>query len=210
MRFFSRDTSTRRIFGNEPARVQERSEAGISDARQIDDWQRLCQDEQRLRALFVFTCADRAEWESEQTDPARWFNTRELYAKTLLRFRPAADPTRVLATAGYSPEQLNILQDFGEDFFGGVYRPYAVRFGAHLVRLVEEPDDSNPKASILRDGASMILGIAARDYRGLAPRLAAPLAPEHRFAPGPSVLGRAPSPGARFLSRRAGRTSVAA
>jgi len=153
--------ANRRVF-------KERSEAGISDARQIDDLARLCQDEQHLRALFVFTCADRAEWESEQTDPARWFNTRELYAKTLLRFRPAADPTSVLATAGYSPEQLEILQDFGEDFFGGVYRPYAVRFGAHLVRLVEEPDNSSPKASILRDGASMILGIAARDYRGLA------------------------------------------
>ena len=153
--------TNRRVF-------KERSQAGISDARQIDDLARLCQDEHRLRALFVFTCADRAEWESERTDPARWFNTRELYAKTLLRFRPAADPTRVLATAGYSPEQLEILRDFGEDFFGGVYRPYAIRFGAHLVRLAEEPELSSPKASILRDGTSTIIGIAARDYRGLA------------------------------------------
>lgn len=147
---------------------KERSEAGLNDARQIEEFARLCQDEHRLRSLFVFTCADRAEWESEQTDPARWFNTRELYAKTLLRFRPAADPTRVLATAGYSPEQLKILRDFGEDFFGGVYRPCAIRFGAHLVRLVEEPEHSSPKASILRDGASTIVAIAARDYRGLA------------------------------------------
>jgi hypothetical protein len=116
----------------------------------------------------VFTCADRAEWESEETEPARWFNTRELYAKTLLRFQPAGDPTRSLTAAGYSPEQLTILKDFGEDFFGGVYRPYAIRFGEHLVRLVEEPGFASPKASILRDGTSTIVGVAARDFRGLA------------------------------------------
>ena len=116
----------------------------------------------------MFTCADRSEWESEETDPARWFNTRELYAKTLSRFRPASDPAQVLATAGYSAEQLHVLRDFGEDFFGGVYRPYAIRFGSHLVRLAEEPDQASPKAAVLRDGASRMLGIAARDYRGLA------------------------------------------
>ncbi len=145
-----------------------RSETGLNDAGQIDEFARLCQDEPRLRSLFVFTCADRAEWESELTDPVRWFNTRELYVKTLRRFRPAADPTHVLATAGYSPDQLNILRDFGEDFFGGIYRPYAIRFGAHLVRLAEQPDQCGPKAAILRDGTSTILGIAAEDYRGLA------------------------------------------
>jgi hypothetical protein len=63
---------------------------------------------------------------------------------------------------------LTILQDFGEDFFGGVYRQYANRFGAQLVRLVEEPTLASPKASILRDGTSTIVGVAARDYRGLA------------------------------------------
>ncbi len=147
---------------------KERSEEGLNDARQIDEFARLCQDEHQLRSLFVFTCADRAEWESEHADPARWFNTRELYAKTLMRFRPAGDPTRALTAAGYSPEQLSILRDFGEDFFGGVYRPYAIRFGAHLVRLVEAPDLAGPKASILRDGTATIVGIAARDYRGLA------------------------------------------
>ena len=147
---------------------KERSEASLNDTSQIEEFARLCQDEHRLRSLFVFTCADRFEWESEQTEPSRWFNTRELYAKTLARFRPAADPTRVLATAGYSEDHLHILRDFGEDFFGGVYRPYAVRFGSHLVRLAEEPDWSNPKASVLRDGAARMVGIAARDYRGLA------------------------------------------
>jgi hypothetical protein len=121
-----------------------------------------------LRALFVFTCADRAEWESEEADPARWFNTRELYAKAMMRFKPAGDPTRALQAAGYSPEELSILRDFGEDFFGGVYRQYANRFGAHLVRLVQEPHTASPKAIMLRDGTATIVGVAARDYRGLA------------------------------------------
>jgi hypothetical protein len=147
---------------------KERSTAGINDVRQVEEFARLCHDENQLRALFVFTCADRTEWETEETEPTRWFNTRELYAKTLQRFRPAGDPTRLLMTAGYSPEQLSILQDFGEDFFSGVYCKYAVRFGAHLVRLAEEPTLTSPNASILRDGSSTIVCVAARDYRGLA------------------------------------------
>jgi hypothetical protein len=144
------------------------SEAGINDSRQVERFVQLCQNEQMLRSLFVFTCADRAEWESDATDPARWFNTRELYAKAMLRFKPATDPTRSLQAAGYSPDQLRILKDFGEDFFAGVYRHYANRFGTHLVRLVEEPQAAGPKASVLRDGTSTIIGVAALDYRGLA------------------------------------------
>jgi hypothetical protein len=147
---------------------KERSTAGINDARQVEEFARLCQSENRLRSLFVFTCADRTEWESEETDPARWFNTRELHSKTIMRFRPARDPNRVLMTAGYSQEQLSILQDFGEDFFSGVYCKYAIRFGAHLVRLAEEPTLASPKVNILRDGASTIVCVAVQDYRGLA------------------------------------------
>ena len=146
---------------------KERAEAGPNDTPQIEEFARLCQDEHRLRSLFVFTCADRAEWESDASDPVRWFNSRELYVKTLLHFRPAEDPTLALSAAGYSREQLQVLRDFGEDFFGGVYRQYAIRFGAHLVRLVEEPQ-AGPKVSLLRDGTSTLLGVAARDYRGLA------------------------------------------
>jgi hypothetical protein len=147
---------------------KERSEKGINDLQQVEEFVELCRDEQRLRALFVFTHADRAEWDGEQSDPARWFNTRELYAKAMRRYKPTADPTRALETAGFSPEQLVILRDFGEDFFGGVYRQYANRFGSHLVRLVEDPGAASPKASILREGTSTIVGVAARDYRGLA------------------------------------------
>lgn len=147
---------------------KRQAENGLNDARQVGEFAQLCGEERLLRALFVFTCADRAEWESPEADPARWFNTRELYAKTLMRFRPPSDPTRSLHAAGYAPEQLSILKDFGEDFFGGVYRQYANHFGSHLLRLAEEPEFGAPRASILRDGTSIIVGVAARDYRGLA------------------------------------------
>src|SRR5262249_26387041 len=39
---------------------KERSEEGINDARHVDEFVRLCQEESLLRSLFVFTCADRA------------------------------------------------------------------------------------------------------------------------------------------------------
>lgn len=147
---------------------KERAETGMNDARQVAEFARLCGDEHMLRTLYVFTCADRVGWESERAFPSRWFNTRELYAKAMRTFKTAPDPTQSLGAAGFTPEQLRILKDFGDDFFGGVYRQYAIRFGAHLVRLVEEPDSAGPKASMLRDGASTIIGVAARDSRGLA------------------------------------------
>ena len=153
--------ANRRVF-------KERAEAGLNDARQVEELVRICKDEHLLRSLFVFTCADRAEWESEETDPARWFNTRELYAKAMKCFKPGPDPARSLWAAGYSPAELEILRDFGADFFGGVYCRYANHFGAHLVRLAEEPGSAGPKVCLLRDGTSTIVGVAARDYRGLA------------------------------------------
>ena len=147
---------------------KERAELPITDKGQVDEVARLCQDEQLLRSLFVFTCADRAEWDSEKVDPARWFHTRELYSKTMRRFKPDEDPTRSLKNAGFSREQLTILKDFGEDFFTGVYRQYANRFGGHLVDLAEAGADVGPRVNVLRDGASIIIGVAARDYRGVA------------------------------------------
>jgi hypothetical protein len=147
---------------------KERAQAGLNDARQVQEFVELCQDEHLLRSLFVFACADRAEWESEEEDPARWFNTRELYVKAMMCFKPPPDPTRVLQAAGYSPDELSVLRDFGEDFFGGVYRQYATHFGTQLVRLVENPQATGAKVSVLRDGTSTFVGIATRDYRGLA------------------------------------------
>lgn len=147
---------------------KEYAETAINDARQVEEFAHACRDKHDLRSLFVFTCADRADWESERDDPARWFHTRELYRKTMMHFEGGTDPTRSLETAGYSPDQLVILKDFGEDFFAGVYRQYANRFGSHLLALVEDPDSAGPKASILREGTAVILGVAARDFRGLA------------------------------------------
>jgi hypothetical protein len=142
--------------------------SGINDSRKVQDFVALCGDEDRLRALFVFTCADRAEWDSETIEPTRWFNIRELYSKALQVFRPAADSSRELAAAGYSSEEMAILEDFGQDFYAGMYRRYANRFGPHLLRLAQDGEFNKCKSTLLRSGSSILLGIAARDVRGLA------------------------------------------
>jgi hypothetical protein len=149
---------------------KDRARIGINPSEEVEAFARLCGDEQRLRALFVFTYADRIHWESEQSDPVRWWNTRELYSKTLRHFRPvpAGDPAQALREAGYGEQELAILRDFGHDFFSGMYQRHAARFGAHLLRIVEEGDAVGPKVAIVRDGASTLLGVAARDWPGLA------------------------------------------
>lgn len=149
---------------------KEATEPGINDPLQVDRFHELCgRDEQRLRALFVFTCVDRAEWDGEKSDPARWFNIRELYTLVMARFQAALALDRTLESAGYSPDELTILKDFGVDFFAGGYRRYASRFGSHLVRLGEDSQGVlGPKVADIREGLSTILAVAARDYRGLA------------------------------------------
>jgi hypothetical protein len=146
-----------------------RSEAGINDASAVEQFVQMCGDEQSLRSLFVFTAADRAEWENELTEPARWFNTRELYSKAMMTYRPARpDPARALKAAGFGADEQTVLRDFGDDFFSGLYRRFANRFGSHLVRLAANGSNLGPKTALIRDGASTIVSVAARDYRGLA------------------------------------------
>ena len=147
---------------------KRRAEDGIIDPVQVKELAETCRDEATLRTLFVFTCADRADWESRKDFPARWFSVDELYGKTVSYFRPGTDPTQQLRQAGFAPDELEILQDFGPDFFGGVYRPQAVTFGSHLVRLAQEPDTAPPRALVVRSGSSRIIGVAALDFRGLA------------------------------------------
>jgi Putative nucleotidyltransferase DUF294 len=147
---------------------KEYAEAGRNDAQLVERFARLCRNEQHLRALFAFTCADRAEWESDRSEPVRWWNIRELYAKALETFRPMQDRAGTLEAAGYGEDELTILRDFGEDFFSGLYRLHAIRFGAHLVRLAKGRGEVGPKAAIIRDGTSTMLAVATRDYRGLA------------------------------------------
>ena len=134
----------------------------------VNDFAALCGDELRLRALFVFTCADRVKWGNEEKNPTRWFNIRELFSKARMVFRPSGNRTGPLADAGYSPDELAILEDFGKDFFDGAYRQYAVRFGSRLVGMVGPDADPRPHASVIRRGPSLILGVAARDDPGIA------------------------------------------
>jgi hypothetical protein len=148
-----------------------RAETGLNDEQQVRDFVTAFEDEARLRMLFVFTRADHAEWESPAREPARWFNIRELYLKAMRTFRPGLDPFAALEAAGYSPDQLAILKDFGEAFFGGVYRQHANRFGAHLLRLAEPAESTGPRADVLRDGECVMVAVAAHDYRGLAATL---------------------------------------
>ena len=82
-------------------------------------------------------------------------------------FEPPTDPARALAAAGFSTEEVPILQDLGADFHQGRYRRYANRFGEQLVRLAKD-HQGTPTVKIFRDGFSLIIGVAARDYRGLA------------------------------------------
>ena len=165
--------------------LKQCAESGINDRDQVDGLVAKCGDEMLLRALFVFTCMDRLmgvsaedaaltqaqqrEWWLKESDPARWFNIRELYVKALGKFHPelVPDPDQTLRSAGYVPEELEILRDFGADFFGGLYGRHARRFGSHLLRLVDDAE-AGPKAALLRDGGAIILGLAARDFRGLA------------------------------------------
>ena len=147
---------------------RDRSEAGLNSDDKVDEFVALCGDEHLLRTLLVFTAADRARWGSAEEEPTRWFNTRELYNKAMGRFRPGLDPRAALGAAGYAPRELQIIEDFGNALFGGAYEQYLGRFGSHLLRLAEPPGNTGPKAAVLRDGAALILGVAARDYPGLA------------------------------------------
>lgn len=167
---------------------KEHTAAALNDPERVHQFQVLCQDEARLRALFVFTCADRAEWESEADEPARWRNTRELFLKTRRQIRGEVLPARSLGSAGFSAEEVAILEDLGDDFFSGLYGHHATRFGSHLLRLAQDPD-ARPKVTLVREGASTIVAVAARDYRGLAAcisgalwRLGLPLQQAHLFS----------------------------
>ena len=144
------------------------AEVGLSDAGLVRSLTELCGDEQRLRALFVFTHADRAEWESEHQEPARWFSIRELYYKAMQEFRPASAAGNPLLEAGFSQDDLDVLHGFGTNLVSGAYRRHALRFASRLIRLAAQPAYDEPQAAVIRDGGSLILGVASRDFRGLA------------------------------------------
>ncbi|MFO0872127.1 MAG: hypothetical protein U0935_24635, partial [Pirellulales bacterium] len=175
------------------------SQHGRNDDAVVSELVNLCGDAQLLRALFVFTCADRlmgmpssdldpdasqpeaAErhrraWWLHENNAVRWFNTRELYVKALARFVPgvAPDAHQALSAAGYGARESEVLEDFGRDFFSGQYVRHTNHFASHLLRLVDAPD-VGPKVQFVRDGDALLLGVAARDFRGLAACIAGAL-----------------------------------
>lgn len=172
---------------------QERTETGIMDAQEVSRLDQLCQhDEHRLRALYVFTVADRAGRPPRSAGSTRRFSIRELYTKARSGFRARLDPIRLLRTMGFPREDAEVLADFGEDFYAGGYAHHVRGFGAHLLRLhaahaarnardaakeeapepaatpPRETPDPGPRVSVVRDPDATMLVVAARDYRGLA------------------------------------------
>jgi hypothetical protein len=171
---------------------QERTETGIMDAQEVSRLDQLCQhDEQRLRALYVFTVADRAGRPAKSAGSTRRFSIRELYTKARSGFRARLDPVRLLRSLGYPREDAEVLADFGEDFFGGGYAHHVRSFGAHLLKLHAacppardatardssrdseaplpgDPSAIGPRVSLVRDPDATMLVVAACDYRGLA------------------------------------------
>ncbi len=150
--------------------LKDLSRAGMSSEKEVQSLANLCGDIQRLRALFVFTCADRSKWESAATHPSRWFLTRELYHKTVQVFQPSAgsDHAQEWRHQGLGDEEFAILGGFGPALLGGTYRHHAARFGSHLLRILGEGKQAAPKAALLQDVTSTMLGVAAWDWPGLA------------------------------------------
>lgn len=185
-------TANRRVF-------KQLAERGRNDELVVNELVSLCEDVQSLRALFVFTCVDRQvgipmlapdqnistanmderkqrRWWLRENNPVRWFNTQELYTKALSRFLPdiTPKPARTLMDAGYGAGEREILQDFGHDYFSGLYVKHTNHFASHLLRLVKH-EERTPKVDLVRDGDAILLGVAAPDFRGLAACIAGAL-----------------------------------
>lgn len=149
---------------------REIADAGLIDDLAVEDLLERCGgDREKARALYVFTRIDRHAWESPRQKPTLFFNIRELYAKACMPEERRFDPYRLLGEAGLADrDSQEILLDFGRDFFEGIYRHYAVRFCPHLLRLADPDRSRKPKAILISNGPSAILGVAARDDRGMA------------------------------------------
>ena len=149
---------------------REIADAGLIDNLAVKDLLGRCDGNlDKARALYVFTRIDRHAWDSPRQKPTLFFNIRELYAKACMPDDRRYDPHRLLGEAGLGDrESQEILLDFGRDFFEGIYRHYALRFCPHLLRLADSSKKSRPKAILIANGPSAILGVAARDDRGIA------------------------------------------
>ena len=149
------------------------SQIGMNDQQQVDDFAALCGNESRLRSLFVFTCVDQAEWRPAEQQPTRWWNIRELYTKAMRTLSPKAEPnvTLHLQSTGFTPDQLDVLEDF-RSAFSGHYGPLAIQMGEYLTKLAADASIGS-KVKLFPDN---IIGIATPDYRGLAASISGALA----------------------------------
>jgi len=149
---------------------REIADAELIDATAVKQLLERCgNDLEKVRALYVFTRVDRHAWESPHQKPSLFFNIRELYAKACMPGKRRFDPDRLIHELGLDdPMSREIIRDFGRDFCDGIYRHYAVRFCPHLLRLADGTGKKSPKAILITAGPSAILGVAARDDRGIA------------------------------------------
>ena len=142
---------------------------GYNSEKQVEQFVKLCQSEAWLRALYVFTQVDQAEWNPPNVHSvhrAGGFNIRELYIKAMATYHPPPDVKEQLVHAGFTPDHLDVLEDF-KGVFNGAYARLSHRFCSHLIELAENAD-KGPLVRLIFDGPSTIIGVAARDYRGLA------------------------------------------
>ena len=152
---------------------------GYNADEQVARFVHLCRTEVWLRALFVFTQADQAEWQPADVHPAHsaeGFNVRELYVKAMAAYHPAPDMSELLSRAGFTSDHLGIFEDL-RGVFSGAYRELSHRFCYHLIELAENPN-KGPLVRVIWVGPSTIIGVAARDYRGLAASITGALAGE--------------------------------
>ncbi len=149
------------------------SQVGVNDQHQVAKFAKLCGDENRLRSLFVFTCVDQAEWRPVDQQPTRWWNIRELYTLAMSSFsvKPKPDVTRHLQSTGFTPDQMDVLEDF-RGAFTGHYGPMAIQIGEHLTELAGDAS-IGPKVKVFPGN---IIGIATPDYRGLGASICGALA----------------------------------
>ena len=150
---------------------------GYNSKEQVQRFVDLCQSEEWLRAFYIFTWADQAGWRPAEVSDVHLpegFNGRELYVKAMGTYRPRPAVKEHLVNAGFTPDHLDVLEDFG-GVFTGSYRELSNRFCYHLIELAENPD-KGPLVRTIWDGPSTILGVAARDTRGLAASITGALA----------------------------------
>ena len=150
---------------------------GYNSKEQVQKFVGLCQSEEWLRAFYIFTWADQASWSPAEVSDVHLpegFNGRELYVKAMAAYHPPAAVEEHLVSAGFTPDHLDVLEDFG-GVFTGSYRELSNRFCYHLIELSESPN-KGPLVRTIWDGPSTILGVAARDTRGIAASITGALA----------------------------------